>query len=115
MRRKQKIGNRRHSVAFDAETKTPDGYCGLGTGWSEVHADRAEFIYQKGAEAIEAGRLTGTVMLKVRIDSCGAARALTVKHKMRDVRTGTEYNIRQVDVVTDQDSVWLVVESGVAV
>lgn len=74
----------------------------------------AEFRYQRGGEAVQAGGLTGTASFKVRVRSSTLTRALTVEAKMRDVRRGREYQVREVDAITHRSCVWLVVEHGVA-
>lgn len=102
------------AVAFDAPANTSDGYGGHETGWAEVHLSRARFIYAKGSEAVEAARLQGKSTYKVVIPQCAAARALTTDHRMRDVRRGTEYQVREIDSISDRRWVYIVVESGVA-
>lgn len=108
-------GQLRHSVAFDAEQVTPDGYGGEDRTWVEAFACAAEIRYQRGKEAVEAGGLTGTASFKVRVRSSSQTRALTTDHRMRDVRRGVAYNIREVDAITDRAWVWLAVESGVSI
>lgn len=103
------------SVAFDEEVETPDGYGGFNRVWTQRHACRAEFIYSRGSEAVNAARLQGRSIYKVRVRQCGASRAITTDYRMRDVRRGTEYQIREVDAVTDRQWVYVVAESGVAV
>lgn len=107
-------GALREAVGFDAKVTVPDGYGGEDVTWTEAFTARAEFRYERGREAVQAGGLTGTAVFKVRIGSHAAARALTVAHRMRDTRRGVAYNIREVDAVTDRANVWLIVESGVA-
>lgn len=105
----------RESVAFDEEVETPDGYGGFNRVWTQRHACRAEFIYSRGSEAVDAARLQGRSIYKVRVRQCDAAQAITTDYRMRDVRRGGEYQIREVDPVTDRQWVYVVVESGVAV
>ncbi len=104
------------SVVFDAPTSVPDGFGGTQSGWTvppDSYACRAAFIYQRGSEAVDAARLAGLSIYKVRIRSCNAARDISPAWRMRDARRGTEYNIREVDAITDRHWVWIVVESGV--
>lgn len=103
------------AVAFDGPTEAPDGSGGVEVGWEEVHACRAELIYSRGSEAVDAARLQGRAIYKVKIRSCGAARAITTAYRMRDVRRSETYNIREADGITDRAWVYLVVESGGAV
>lgn len=107
-------GRLRESVAFDSPTSAPDGYGGTEDGWSEEHACRAEFIHQRGNEAVDAARLTGSQIYKVKIRSNAESRAILAGWRMRDVRRSVVYNIRSVDSVTDRQWVWLQAESGVA-
>lgn len=108
-------GDLRDRVAFDAELLTPDGHGGQSRTWAQQIECAAEFRYIKGAEAVQAGGLTGTATFKVRVRSCAASRAITPEHRMRDVRRGLVFNVREVDAITDPTSVWVVVENGVAV
>ncbi|MGB1215950.1 MAG: phage head completion protein [Pikeienuella sp.] len=103
------------SVAFDGPTENPDGYGGIEIGWAEIHACRAEFIYSRGSEAVEAARLQGRSIYKVKIPQCSSARLITPDCRMRDVRRGTEYQVRGVDAITDRRAIYLEIESGVAV
>jgi head-tail adaptor len=105
----------RESVAFDSITATPDGYGGEDRTWEEQHGCRAEFIYQRGSEAVDAARLQGKAVFKVKIRSCAAAREISTDDRMRDVRRGADYNIREVDAITDPRWVYIVVEAGVAI
>ena len=104
----------REKVAFDAITAAPDGSGGHERTWGEQHVCRAEFIYSRGSEAVNAARLQGRSIYKVKISSCAAARSISTDHRMRDVRRDVEYQIREVDVVTEPKWVFLIVESGVA-
>ena len=107
-------GGLRDLVAFDVVDRTPDGLGGHVPTPREVLLADAEMLYMKGAEAEQAGRLTGTAKFKVRIRSSGPARALTADHVMRDVRRGITFNVREVDAITDPAWVWIVAEAGVA-
>ena len=104
-------------VAFDRPTETPDGFGGSETDWTSLpdsYETRGQFIYQRGSEAIEAARLAGRSIYKVRIRSSAGARGITAAWRMRDLRRGTIYNIREIDTITDRQWVYLTVESGVA-
>jgi len=107
-------GKLREAVAFDRKTKTADGYGGFDVAWQEQFSARAEFRYERGREAVEAGAVTGQAVFKVRVRSSIKSRAITADDRMRDTRRQVTYNIREVDAVSDRANVWLVVESGVA-
>ena len=102
-------------VAFATEVSTPDGRGGQDTTWIEAAPVWAEFRYETGREAMQAGGLTGTASFKVRIRATSQTKAITVRDRMRDARRDVLYNIREVDAITDPAFVWVVVESGVAV
>lgn len=105
----------RHRVAFDAPQEVADGRGGVDTTWAEQFTTHAEFRYERGKEAVEGGGLTGTATFKVKIRSFGQSRLVSTNYRMRDVRRGVAFNIREVDAITDPQWVWIVAESGVAV
>lgn len=111
---KRGIGKMRERAAFDRSIRTPDGSGGFTHSWQEEHACTVEYIYARGSEAVVAARLKGQAIYKIRIYQSAGARKIEPKWRMRDRRRGTEYNIREVDAISDQKWVYLVVESGVA-
>lgn len=102
------------AVAFDepVENTLPGGV--TLPGWAERYACRAQFIYARGGEVVEAARREGRSVFKVRIRSCTASRAIRVNWRMRDTRRSEDYNIIEADAVTDGEWVYLVVQSGKA-
>lgn len=84
-------------VAFDKMLKSGDGFGGKTKTPNEQFVTRAAFIFLRGGEEIQAGRLVGkqAVVATVR----RSADALLVKRgwQMRDKRTGTVYNIRAIE------------------
>jgi head-tail adaptor len=106
-------GDLDHRVAFDARTAVDDGSGNEVSGpFTERFKRLAAFVYAGGGEAVMAARLEGRGVLKVRVRSCSLTRGISSDWRMRDVRRGTPFNIREVDAVTDRDWVYLVVESG---
>lgn len=104
-----------HRVAFDARGAVNDGHGNAVTGpWAEMFQRPAAFVYAGGGEAMVAARLEGRSVIKVRLRSDSATRTIRPDWRMRDVRRGTEYAVREADAVTDRRWVWLVVEAGVA-
>ncbi len=112
-------------MAFDVPAEDPDGRGGVEVGWTLLHECRAEMIYARGSEAIEAARLEGRAIFKMRIRQCAAARSITADCRMRDLKrqgqdsqgqyvTGV-YQVREADMITDRDWIYVVVESGVPV
>ena len=106
------------SVAFDAPNPQPDGYGGVIHGFTDplaAYQCRAKFVYLRGGEAVLASRLTGKQPVIVTIRTSAAARLITPEWRMRDVRTGVEYNIRSVEPTEDRAWLQMLCESGVAV
>lgn len=117
------IGQLREDVAFDTPQKVRESSGGQVLSWSPGHECKASFIYARGSEAVQAARLEGRSIYKVKIRSCAAAKAIQTDWRMRDLRRGDQsdslpgerYNIREVDAISDRRWIFLVVESGVAV
>lgn len=103
-------GDLRESVAFDEPAGAPDGFGGTTEGWVEAFQCRAQFVFQSGDEAVQAARLAGRDVFKVRVRSSQATRAVTPAYRMRDVRRVTEWDIKSVDAITDRKWVHIVVE-----
>lgn len=102
-------------VRFEIPAPFDDGYGNTTHGWTPEFSCRAQFIYARGGETVEAARLQGRSIFKVRIRQCSAAKAILSSWRMVDARRGTTYNIREVDQISDRQWVYLLVESGVAV
>lgn len=113
---KRGLGHLTERVAFDAPVEATDGFGGIETGWAERFRRRAEFIYQRGDEGVEAAARAGQAVMKVRVKSSADTRRIAADWRMRDLRTGTRFNITaQPDQFTDRGWIYLTVESGVAV
>lgn len=117
-------GDLREKVAFDEPVDVDDGYGGKARSWAQRYSCRAQFIYSRGNEAVEAARLEGRSIYKVRIRSCTASRAIKADWRMRDLRRlvlGDDdepvsgiYNVREADAITDPQWVYIVVEHRAA-
>lgn len=127
MKNRVGAGRLKELVAFDAPVENPDGGGGVEIGWIEFRSCRAEFIYSRGSEAVEASRLQGRSVYKVKIRDLGTAHQISLFCRMRTVRRGLpdgeghsdplpgeRYNVREIDRITTRGWVYLVVESGVA-
>lgn len=107
-------------MSWDAKVSLPDEAGGFNSGWEHQYSCRAEFIYSRGSEVVDAARLEGRSIFKIRIRQSEAARSIQPDWRMRDLRrgpqegdfAGVEYNIREVDAITDRRWIFLVVESG---
>lgn len=105
----------KEAVVFDCPLSTTNDFGVTEDGWDEHYCCRAELIYMRGDEAVEASRLGGKAVYKVRIRQSEKAREITPAFRMRDERRGTVYNVREADSITDRLWVWLIVQSGVSV
>jgi hypothetical protein len=117
----------RTRVAFDRPDEgAPDPLGGKKRVWTEIRQCRAEVIYLPGSMAIEAARLQGRSVVKVRLHKIGSAREIGPIYRMRivakglqngtgqdDPLPGARYNIREVDAETDCKWIYLIAESEI--
>ena len=103
-------GSLHEAVAFDEPTGVTDAFGGKVEEWTERHACRAQWIYGKGDESVQAAREAGRKAYKIRVRSCASSRAITEAYRMRDTRRGESYNITEVDAITDRAWVHIVAE-----
>lgn len=114
------------AVAFDEPLQSSGAGGVTLTEWTERRACRGEFIYSRGSEVVEAARLEGRPIYKVRIRQCIGSRLIDTTWRMRDTRRGlpvgevadalpgTRYSIREVDAITDRGWIYILVEGGKA-
>lgn len=102
------------AVAFDEPVNSTGSGGVVSTVWTQRLACRAQFIYARGSEAVEAARREGRAVYKIKIRTCTAARQIKQSWQMRDTRRGVAYNVIEVDAITDREWIYLVVESGKA-
>lgn len=102
-------------VAFDSPVENPDGRGGTITGFQEQYVCDAMFRYLRGSETVIAARLEGRQPVVVTVHDCSAASAVRAGWRMRDLRRGTEYNIRTIVPSDDRVFLEITCESGVAV
>ena len=120
-----RAGQLREFLAFD-ENVGPTGSLGGKTfDWVERYTCRGQWLYQRGDEAVQAARLAGRSIYKVRIRSSAASREIAVGYRMRNTRRGlpdgvgtdtlpgSRWNVREVDVISDPMWVYIVVEGEV--
>lgn len=101
-------------VAFDAPSGAKDAFGGTSETFTPGDPVAAQIIYQNGDEAVQAARLAGRQVFKVKVRSSAATRAVTTDYRMRDVRRGDVYNILDVDKITDRAFVWLQIEGPIS-
>lgn len=107
-------GPMNYLAAFDRPVSLPDGSGGTENGWSEAFRTFAAFMFLRGGETVQAARLTGRQPVVVTIRNSVDAREVTSDWRMRDVRTGTVYNVRTAIPSDDRAMIELACESGVA-
>ena len=107
-------GDLNEAVAFyePVQAEGPGGV--VSTVWMEMHRCRAQFIYSRGSEVVEAARLEGRPIYKIRIRQCILARRISTNWQMRDSRRldAKDYSIREVDSITDRQWIYMVIEGG---
>jgi len=101
-------------VTFQSPARSSDGYGGVYDGWNDQLTCRAAFMYSGGGETVQAARLEGRGVIKVRIRSFEDSRQITQDWRLKDERTGVIYNIREVDKDTDRFWIYILAERGVA-
>ncbi len=94
-------------------TLVADGHGGREPSEALFHAASAKMIFRSGGEAVQAGAVQASGVIKVKLRMCSAAKGIVPSDVLTD-RDGKRYNIRAVDTVTDAAWVWLDVEFGVA-
>lgn len=105
-------------MAFDALVRGQDGYGGEKIGFADpgvAFKTWAHVRYLRGGESVQASRLRGRQPVVVTIRACASARGITTEHRMRDLRTGTAYNIRAIVPTEDRKFLEITAESGVEV
>ena len=112
---KATVGARYEKVAFEALEGGSDGLGGRTSVWVERFPHRrAAFTHLRGGETVLAARLAGRHQVAINVLTSAAVRKVTAEWRIRDVRTGTIYNIRDVTPSEDRSSIDFLCESGVA-
>ncbi|MDQ1183578.1 head-tail adaptor protein [Agrobacterium larrymoorei] len=109
-----KAGSLRERVVLEKREKTDDGAGNKQSDFQKQFERRAAFIYSRGSEAVNGDGLTGQASFKVKLRKDSQTTLITTAWQVRDARRGTVYAIREADVVTQNDAVFLTVVSGVA-
>lgn len=102
----------RERVAFDQPTQTAGPGGVTETGWAEGYGCRAGFTYQRGSETVEAARLQGRAIYRVKIRQSAQARQITTDWRMRDTRRELTFDLIEVDVITDRRWIYIVAEAS---
>lgn len=108
------LGQFHHSVTFSIMTEVPDNHGGFDLV-SEEFTTRAHIRFLRGGETVQAARLQGRQPVVVTVRRSSKTMQIDADTVMRDVRTGTVYNIRAVVPTEDRQFIEITAESGVAV
>lgn len=101
-------------AAFDKQSATSDGAGGTTTAFAEQFTRWAGFKHLRGGEAVMAGRLAGKHSLIATVRRDSSTMLIGTDWRMRDVRTGEAFNIRDITPTKDRAFLELLCESGVA-
>ena len=102
-------------VAFDKRIDEVDDSGNYVGAWVEMFTTRAQFIWLRGSEAVTAERLQSRQPLIVRIRKSAAALLVDADYRLRNMRTGHEYQIRTVTPDVSRGMIDIMAEAGVAV
>lgn len=108
-------GDLYYRVAFDKRAEVDDGYGNTVSDWQEQFQCRAAYRHLRGGESVMAGRLQGKHTQVIIVRASSQTRQVTTDWRVRDVRTGEAFNIRDVTHETDRMWISFLVERGVAV
>ena len=101
-------------VAFDKRVEIDDGAGNTVGEWQEQFQCRAGYTHLRGGESVMADRLQGQHTQVIFVRRSSASRQVTTDWRVRDVRDGKSFNIR--DITPTDDRLWLdfLCQSGVA-
>lgn len=99
-------GSLSERVAFLEPDEIDDGYGGQTQGYVERFQDAARLHPRMGSETVIASRLQGVQPYTLTVRSSTATRAVTPAWRVRNVRSGREYNIKTV-VNSDERNAYL--------
>lgn len=99
-------GSLSERVAFLEPDNIDDGYGGTTQGYVERFQDAARLQPRMGSETVIASRLQGVQPYTLTVRSSTATRAVTPAWRVRNVRSGREYNIKTV-INSDERNAYL--------
>jgi head-tail adaptor len=105
-------GKLNERIAFDQQSEAREQFGGQKVSYSEQFQRHCQMIHMSGSESVDAARLAGREVYKIKVRSSVAVRAVTSgTWQLRDVRRDKVYNIQSIDAVTDRRFVWIVAEA----
>ena len=114
MAKPRSAGDLFYRVAFDQREEIDRGGGVTVGGWVEQFQVRAGYTPIRGGEAVMAGRLQGQQTQIIFVRSSLQSRSVNTDWRVRDVRSGVTFNIREITITGDR--LWLdfLCQSGVA-
>jgi len=107
-------GKLHHRIAFDKPVDQSDGQGGTVNGWQEQFQCRAHYRFLRGGESVQAARLEGRQPLVITVRSSSETRQVKTEWHIRDVRTGTVFQVKAINPTEDRRFIEILAESGVA-
>lgn len=114
MATKRGAGDLKHRVAFDKRILADDGYGNSVGEFQEQFQVHAGFLHLRGGETVIASRLQGQHVQVIFVRASSQTRDVTGDWRIRDVRTGDIYNIRDITPTEDRKWIDFLTQSGVA-
>lgn len=118
MAKPRSAGNLVHRVAFDrrinANPDSPADYGNTVGAWVEQFRARAGYIHLRGGEQVIAARLQSQHPQVIFVRRSANTLGVHPDWRIRDVRTGVTYNVRDVTLTEDRLWVDFLCQSGVA-
>ncbi|MCH2098839.1 MAG: head-tail adaptor protein [Pseudomonadales bacterium] len=106
-------GDLRHLAAFEQRDPGKDENGAPLLTYTEQFQRYAGFVHLSGSEAVEAARLAGRELYKVKLRASPKTLGLSTDGwRLRRVDSDVRYNIVSVDIATDRMHVWLRVEGA---
>lgn len=100
-------------IRLESPAPASDGYGGPIAGWNQEFSVRAEFIYLRGGEGVEQGRLVGQNTIVVRIRRSSESLRIAPDWRIVNRRTGEAMNIRSIIPTTDRRYLDVTAQTGV--
>jgi len=102
-------------IAFEKPVQQPDGQGGMTNGWKQQFECRAHFHLLRGSETVQASRLQGQQPVIVTIRASSDARQIEPGWRIKDVRSGTIYQVKEPPRLTEDRAYFqMLAMSGVA-
>lgn len=105
-RKRAGSGSLSERIAFLQQVEGDDGYGGVVVGWQSIFEEPARLAPKLGSEPVVAGRLQGIQPYLLTVRSSTRTRSVTPAWRVRNVRTGREYNIK-TSVNVDERNAYL--------